>query len=456
MCISAKWETETRYEHLIGHPAARGCRECYDLGLDCPLIQDVQDYPCATCREDKTRCNLITPKERKGTCERCKKQKSQCSYNRDGGIYANACDNCARLRRLCIPGPANSRSFGSLSRSKKEKTSQGAESAAASHDQRSTKKQKSCQKLGLAETSHGPKGSEQTSPCHRKPSIMHINRKAVKRIIFTSYCHPIKFNWIPPSPHRDPFESQVHCHFCTDPGISYGLCGLGERSVRVADQFNTNFRGYEELGGGWADCQDNSRMCAPCTMERLLIMSCTKHKIRRIYGLNEREFDFDKPYLEILETLERREEKINKTVTGQGVEKPKAKETKWCSICIAPAFFECCARPGFDKFGRPGDDYNCGLLLCEICASRLKGGSVEDQKGDQVFTAALSLENLVAAAMNDSIHYEVGLRADVGFLTCDGELRRFVDADISASDPATQSEKGDAKITQRPRQHPEF
>jgi hypothetical protein len=242
------------------------------------------------------------------------------------------------------------------------------------------------------------------------------------------------------------------CHFCTDPGISYGLCGLGERPVRVIEWIDPSVKGYEELGEGW--CSDNeeyTRMCALCTTARLLIMTCAEHKIRPIAGLDPRTFDFDKPYRQVFEKLESREGKLNRDSTKRDAGMQMADKTKWCSICIAPAFFECCVPQIFNKFGEPaipGGEHGCGLLLCEVCASKMEGKSPKGQKDkltaesasevgadcsectrNHVFTAAINLEQLIAAAMNDSIHYEVGLRADVSFLTNDGELRRSLDAE---------------------------
>jgi Fungal Zn(2)-Cys(6) binuclear cluster domain len=467
------------------------------------LICDGLHYPCTTCREDDTRCTLITPQERKGACQRCKRQKIKCSYSHDGGLYARACDGCIRENKDCIAGPVelsrtdiqqnlgckNCRkhkihcsvranfsavpcsnclnnsitcSFKALSKPKNTGTTQRKQlhkrSLHATGNFKRPPASKTHQpflKVSLADTRLSSERSGAAPLCRSRARHKHPNRKATEKTILTSYCHPIKFNWVPPARHTSaPYspENLMQCHFCTDPGISYGLCGLGERSVRVVDWPDPYFKGYEERGEGWySGGEENSRMCLPCTMERLLIMSCAEHRIRPINGLDPNIFDFDKPYRQILEKL-RSSGMSNGTIAEGDVEKQEANETKWCSICIAPAFFECCVCPSFNKFGdptTPGGDYGCGLLLCEICASRLTGSPSGGQEAkhtaasanrsgiddcsinaeDKVSKATISLDRLIAAATNDPIHYEVGLRADVGFLSHDGELRRFVDAE---------------------------
>ena len=105
---------------LSGHPAARGCWTCYELGmLDntmitaqtkincCSLLHDETEWPCQTCHADGEECELITPPKVKRTCEGCKKRKSNCSYARTS-CHIGPCLECKQAGHRCIAGPNKS------------------------------------------------------------------------------------------------------------------------------------------------------------------------------------------------------------------------------------------------------------------------------------------------------------------------------------------------------------
>jgi hypothetical protein len=170
----------------------------------------------------------------------------------------------------------------------------------------------------------------------------------------------------------------------------------------------------------------------------MLISACQGHEIRRIEGLDPRNFDVQAALEGVVVRMT--EKKGNEQMQDDG--------TKWCSICIMPAFYECCVRPHFDKHGRatsPLDDIGCGLLLCEVCAFRMKGSHrqnlhsnfAEHANGNvnakcegnasscpAAVKAVLTLDEHIASAATDAFNYPDGLRADVSFLTSEGELMR--------------------------------
>ena len=51
-------------ESLLGHPDARGCRNCRAAGTRCPLLDDGNEWPCHYCVDDEEDCELITPPRR--------------------------------------------------------------------------------------------------------------------------------------------------------------------------------------------------------------------------------------------------------------------------------------------------------------------------------------------------------------------------------------------------------
>jgi len=257
--------------------------------------------------------------------------------------------------------------------------------------------------------------------------------------ITTSYCHPIQFNWIPPPP-LSPSSSEIKpspfpCHFCTDPGLPYAIAGLGSKLVEVMQWEYDPTAGYEELGGGWVEAgEEGTRLCIQCTMERVLICLCTDHMIRPIKGLDPRNFDFESALQSLINQILNRGKPDNEKTAGNGAD---ASGVKWCSICIEPAFFECCVRPPFTTSGRetsPSDDIGCGLLLCEVCAFRMTGWNQHRRSppgrptppasGEEPVKTIVTLDEHINAASKDMFHYCDGLRADVCFLKADSELIR--------------------------------
>ena len=122
-----KWE-----QYSLGHPEARGCKNCVCLGNECELIKGSK-YPCRSCYHLGEDCELILEPPEKGPCLHCGKKKMKCSFleNRQ---QLGGCDQCSRMGFRCISVPRhkhtryNSRidHHGRAGRHKKEKVSEKA------------------------------------------------------------------------------------------------------------------------------------------------------------------------------------------------------------------------------------------------------------------------------------------------------------------------------------------
>ena len=53
---------------LVGHPVARGCKGCLDVGHRCPLLDEGSIYPCDVCLQDGVDCELIREPKEKRAC----------------------------------------------------------------------------------------------------------------------------------------------------------------------------------------------------------------------------------------------------------------------------------------------------------------------------------------------------------------------------------------------------
>ncbi|KFY03962.1 hypothetical protein O988_01092 [Pseudogymnoascus sp. VKM F-3808] len=168
--------------------------------------------------------------------------------------------------------------------------------------------------------------------------------------------------------------------------------------------------------------EDPTFICTSSTFARQRILFCDVHSVRAIAGLKHpSEFDYDSTYRKVMRDQAK----------GWGAN--TAGEVKWCSVCIAPAFYECCAPDRY--IGGLG----CGLMLCEVCAEGLCGkgkldGLLEEVAEQQAHDSYLPvkerrsviqkvpLDTLIDRADQDPFRYEDGIRADARFLTTRGEL----------------------------------
>ncbi|KAL9132098.1 MAG: hypothetical protein Q9217_000134 [Psora testacea] len=407
----------------LGHPAARGCKACFELGHPCPLREEGTRYPCSLCQEDRVDCELIMEPQVKGRCTACAKRKVVCSFLDDGGIRG-PCKQCKDSSIKCIAGPKNGRT----------RTGPSLDTVYSPEtDNDLGRSFVSCFQCRTAKRWCSLQDNRQVIPCNRcrksdisctfepvarrniscrttrrhDPGLPATNDKALAfpiakrnnnpksstKVITTKLAHPIKFNY---QPDCNPSES---CHWCDD--LVYGLLGLGEANIEVIDYHDG--QGYVEVGDGHTAAGHlPSRMCDTCTLQRIIIAACRIHELEPVEGMDPMNFDF--------QTF------MDHMMPG----KAKSAPFLWCSVCPAPAFFRCCKKMDLGMIKGQGDEEidgggGCGLVLCEYCAVSLIG----EHNGN--------LGALIDRMTRERADDGFGLRADVDFLHPQGELLRRMD-----------------------------
>lgn len=356
----------------LGHPAARGCRSCWEFNHDCSLLERPLVYPCQICREDGMDCELFIEPKRKRACENCKRRSTSCSYSKGDGDHTQPCRRCQVLGIQCLAGPAKHQS---ATRCEPEATEEGITPRLPSR--KSPRFHETIQPL--------PAPSEASGSKDKGKAPQETN--GVIRTIRTSFAHPIDFAYEPPEDGRAP------CNWCEH--FAYGFMGLGPKTVDVVDYGDGK---YNEMQGGHREDHPASRMCIACALERLHIMRCAGHRIIPLKGYDIKTFDFEAAYRTLMRVPGQVSTMIN----------------PWCSLCPSPAFHGCGTIQPRNKYlqrvdASSAEARGCGLLLCEQCAIQMQGCN-----GD------LGL----VAGKNRQCHSEVGSRADVDFLLAGSELDR--------------------------------
>ena len=419
----ASWVNPGLDEVTLGHPAARGCKGCLDLGIKCTLLKEGYTYPCIDCVEDDMECELVLPPLKKRPCESCRRRQIVCSY-RENGDHSLPCQQCTDSTLKCIAGPLSGRTrtgpsldqdlsikprfvpttqrpFITCTQCRQAKRW----CSLKSNDQEAPCKH--CKSAGIDCTFERlpdkPKKRKKVS-AKRAERLRQIRDSTISdglpttKFIKTRYPHPITFNYLP---HEDNQDEPVPCDWCEN--VAYGLLGFDEVEVEVIDHGAD--QGYIEVRGGHTGRGKRpSRMCPDCTTERLQISGCKTHDIQPIQGLDPDDFDFDAA--------------IGCLLPGMQPDNGSP-PYRYCSICPGPAFLECCKPSALGMCVDEEDldssaGVGCGLQLCENCAFSL----VEEHDG--------SLESLVAALEIDGGQF--GLRADVKFLLESGELLQRITA----------------------------
>ena len=406
---------------MLGYPAYRGCKTCFEWGFRCPLLDEGSKYPCAECAADNTECELIVEPAVKRTCEGCRSRRQQCSYKEKGGDHTEPCQQCANASRKCVAGPASGRTRTGPSLDQVNPQKQHSKSGIPKANcaqcltvkprclHKNHRKQPECshrynegttRKVGSLEpqaiTSYKGKEKEHEICTHKrtKPAAVESTRFTRCLTITTKLAHPIQFNYA-----YDDDEGIAPCHWCED--AIYGILGLGEVKVEVVD--NRDGQGFTETANGHTEMYGHSRMCEFCTTDRLKITACKNHDMQLIQGMDPEKFD----YGSVMEWM----------MPGMASLAPFA----WCSICPSPAFFCCSTKSDIEMDGQAedlylGDQKGCGLLLCESCATSL----VNEHEG--------KLDKLMDSLENDGGDGGFQIRADANFLHSDGELLRRMGA----------------------------
>ncbi|MCJ1384031.1 hypothetical protein MMC17_007146 [Xylographa soralifera] len=389
----------------LGHPAARGCKGCFEINSPCSLLQEGERYPCFDCREDNIDCELILPPPKKRQCESCRRRKIVCSY-RISDDHAKPCQDCTKSGYNCVAGPFNGRT----------RTGPSLDQDFSQFIRTPERPYKSCTECRRSRKSCSLLSHPGYGDCNRcnalgqhctfeavVPDIKGIVRKqqtevsktfddgikatipkvsSVKKTIKTRLAHPILFNYEASDNGSDP------CHWCEDQ--IYGILGLAQVHVEVIDY--QDGQGYVEIEGGHtAVGKPPSRMCGMCTCERLRITACTSHDLEQIEDADLDVVDPDT----VMEWM----------TPGMSDSAP----FEWCSLCPRPAKFACCS-PVRVEDGADKGESGCGLKLCHDCACNL----VSEHEGN--------LTKLITAMEEDDNLTIFEMRADINFLRSDGHL----------------------------------
>ena len=405
-------------EITLGHPAARGCKGCFEVGAPCTLLQEGFSYPCFACQEDNIECELILPPAKKRPCESCRRRRIVCSYRSDDD-HSSQCKQCANDGIKCVAGPLSGRTrtgpsldggyttktkfipsterpYASCTECRKAKKWCSLASKPSTTDSGTCKRCVGLEQQCTFEAVHtrqrkcGRPQRGRTSRLISEPNLLNTHdRVGTTKLITTRLVHPITFNYLVPDDDSNP------CHWCED--IVYGIIGFAEAHVEVIDYHDG--QGYIEIGGGrTAQGHEPSRMCYKCTASRLFIAGCEGHDIQPIEGVDPKSFDYD----EVLEWL----------TPGM----TSAAPFRWCSVCPSPACFAC-KKPGMAGMCLEGEEAagngpsGCGLLLCENCAVSILE---EPDSG---------LDGLISGLGDAG---PLGIRADADFLSSDGYLLRRI------------------------------
>jgi len=217
-----------------------------------------------------------------------------------------------------------------------------------------------------------------------------------EKIVRTAFIHPIYFSYDVTSD-IDPFKP---CHFC-EGGEGFGAVG-SEFLIDVKVKYIDGGIRYKELSRVKTKDEDNhTRICFSCTNSRFRIYCCVGHDVRTLPGCDESVGPDD---TEVVASQVRL------------FAKDISEADKWCSVCPAPAFYECCTTQETNITGDPIDPTSteaegCGLLLCYRCGLGLR----DEFQGD--------LQRMLKEV--DMARYDpLGLRADAEFLMEDGLLER--------------------------------
>lgn len=420
---------------LTGHPSARGCWECLELDLRCPLLDDESAWPCLACREDEHDCDLVMPPLIKRACERCKSRRWACSYSSESD-HSAACQECAADGYRCVAGPANEgivpriryvkdgdenwprpkimpvksqkpgkpRTYWTCMQCKEAgrvcslstnmtddcTACEMSGSICIPEQVNTTSPQRG--RVAASANSDSPRKRKPLADGHATPVTLRKKAKAMpekssptvggtEKTLTTKFCHPIAFN----------YDGQQACNFCD--GSSYPLLGLGPKKAEVIDW--ADGRGLTEISNGHqADGAESTRMCTACMMQRCSITTCQQHKLSGLLGVLVEKLDFDA------------------ALTALFAGTPRAQD-RFCALCPNLATHRCTTLQEMDEDGEQAA--GCGLLLCEACSLCL----------DSEFQGNLQT---MLARMEDGISEErpLGLRADWSLLDQKGLLMRYV------------------------------
>ncbi|OBT75178.1 hypothetical protein VF21_06102 [Pseudogymnoascus sp. 05NY08] len=481
---------------ILDDPEQFPCTTCSEEGMSCVL--ENPKTPEAKAEKKLAESNIRNKKKEKARIEREQKKNSR-KKNVQLAVQNAAPKINPKNRKYISCAPCRAGGFHSCSLKTKEnigpcrrcissKVACTFEDKVIKTGKAGTKNGKGVKAAGKASAKGRSKLFAGSVPRPRSaPKKDNTPKGMFKKIIKTRFCHPVTFDVNVNTTSTlfmgmNSFAQQTPCHFHTT--TAFPMLGLGEpveievyapKEPSPANPFvykecidrlavDNGEEDYDEEDDDEEEEEEEEReegedseegeqeeqitgnkkteqivyedptfVCTSCTFERQRILFCDTHRIRAIAGIKHpNDFDYNAA--------------ISKIWRDQthGIGSNAAKDILWCSVCVAPAFYECCSP---DRFA---GEVGCGLMLCEVCAQGLCGGEgklkglLDEMAEGQAHNQFMALQNrrsvfqqltldlLIDRAGRDMIRYEDGIRADAGFLTNRGELKLWMESQAVA------------------------
>ena len=289
-----------------------------------PVPRPRQYVMCNQCRASSLRCTL--KRDQEGPCKHCRLAGDQCKFvYKSLGLNRQLSDILLSMPngQIQVPLPEDDNDRHQAAPTSPSANTRQLYSEILSKRKYSTVPRK------YNKQSKANNCSKVTKPTSK---LIGITEGIQHIVITTSFCHPIKFFYLPDPQMRHP------CSWCTSP--VFGLWGHSSRQVEVIP-FGKDV-GNEEMSGGHSeDGVEQTRMCCQCTLERTNIIYCEgDHNTQQIEGLDPKTLDLDAIGRSLVALAE-----------GDQDGAQLVKVVKWCNICVAPAEYAC----------------QCGLHLCPTC-----------------------------------------------------------------------------------------
>ena len=325
----------------LGHPEARGCKACFMLGHECPLLSEGM-YPCECCVEDGIECELILEPPVKARCNSCIKRRIVCQFIASPET-PGPCKSCLGSSLRCVAGPKGGRTRTGPCLDKFVDESENE----AQHVVKTFKKRGKpraacieCASLGQyctltsSSTTRPPcdRCFASGTPCTYDPDEAAYTTKRTRRPArdldptliapLSTFIQTPKYSLkARPAYHPPPQTSALttrlghpityniedeECNWCAD--LLYGLLGLQTQTIRVL----TTRDGYIPVQPpgtftslhcpGVEKPHPPSNMCSSCMLSRLAVLACEGHHFSLIPGMADEEIEFSAD--EIIEFLE--------------------------------------------------------------------------------------------------------------------------------------------------------
>lgn len=180
------------------------------------------------------------------------------------------------------------------------------------------------------------------TPMRQIASLQPVSAVSCVTTITTHYAHPIDFHHMPTPSHP--------CDFCSD--YRMGILGLGRKTVSAFVE-DTDPARYQELGDGHrASGRDVTRMCKTCAHKRLDMTMCHSVEQQQVCAEQREEGELIAQFSKIpgvsysqQELQDYMSDLFQHTPRdGRNIQNSNTGQIPACSLCPAPAWWQCCRR----------------------------------------------------------------------------------------------------------------